>query len=435
MARKKTHTPLDIFLNGRLVGQLNRKSSGAVDFTYAKNWLAWEHAIPVSRSLPLREDRYIGDPVTAVFENLLPDNDKIRRRLAERTGASGVDAFNLLSKIGRDCVGALQFLPEGEEPSDANVIEGKSVSEKEIAELIRGLEATPLGLNNDDDFRISIAGAQEKTALLFHDGRWQKPLGTTPTTHILKPAIGKLANGLDLSHSVENELLCLKLTAALGLDTANAEMQQFEDQKVLVVERFDRRWAKDGRLLRLPQEDFCQALSVPPTLKYESEGGPGILQCLTLLKESDLPRADQKFFLKTQIIFWMLHATDGHAKNFSVFLSPGGRFRMTPLYDVLSVRPSYAAHQIQQKQIRLAMAVGHKRYYRLNQIMPRHFSQTAKQAGLPDGLVETIFAELEDAVPTATERVSKDLPTDFPDEISEPTFEALRKVSAVKSFA
>lgn len=430
MARKKMHTPLDIFLNGRLVGQLNKQSSGAIDFAYATEWLDWEHAIPVSRSLPLREDHYLGDPVVAVFDNLLPDNDAIRRRLAEHTGAGGVDSFNLLSKIGRDCVGALQFLPTGTEPSDLSDIKGVPITKKGIANIIRGLEAAPLGLDRDDNFRISIAGAQEKTALLYHKGKWQKPIGTTPTTHILKPAIGKLPNGLDLTHSVENEFLCMRLTQALGLDTAKAEMKNFDNQKVLVVERFDRRWTKDGRLLRLPQEDFCQALSAPPTLKYESEGGPGIVKCLAMLKESDTPLEDQKFFLKAQIVFWMLQATDGHAKNFSIFLSPGGRFRMTPLYDVLSVHPSYALGQIQRKQIRLAMAVGDKRYYRLHSIMPRHFSQTANKAGLPNNIGEIIFEELAQLLPSAIEVTAKALPKGFPTEISEPVFEGLSKFSS-----
>lgn len=429
MARSKMHKPLDIYLNGRLVGQLNKQSSGAVDFTYDADWLDWEHAIPVSRSLPLREDRYLGDPVIAVFDNLLPDNDTIRRRLAERVGAGGVDPFNLLSVIGRDCVGALQFLPEGEEPADTSIIEGKPLTKKAIANLIRGLEAAPLGLDIDADFRISIAGAQEKTALLYHEGKWRKPIGTTPTTHIFKPVIGQLPNGLDLSHSVENEFLCMQLTHALGLETANTKMQMFDDQKVLVVERFDRLWTRDGRLLRLPQEDFCQALSVPPTLKYESEGGPSIIDCLTMLKESDTPLEDQRAFLKAHIVFWMLQATDGHAKNFSVFLSPGGRFRMTPLYDVLSVAPSYAAGQLQRKDLRLAMAVGDKRYYRLHQILPRHFVQTAKKAGLPEGIVDEIFANLEKTIPSAIEKTAKALPKNFPAEVSDPIFERLYQFS------
>lgn len=142
----------------------------------------------------------------------------------------------------------------------------------------------PLGLARDDAFRISVAGAQEKTALLWHDGRWIKPHGTTPTTHLIKTQIGKLPGGIDLSDSVENEYYCLKLTAAFGLPVNTATIETFGETKALVIERFDRRWTKDGRLLRLPQEDCCQALSVPPTLKYQNEGGPGMIDVLGLLR-------------------------------------------------------------------------------------------------------------------------------------------------------
>ncbi len=425
MARRKTYKLLNVFLNGKLVGQLNRQASGAIAFVYDADWLAWEHAMPVSRSLPLREQQYVGEPVIAVFDNLLPDNDTIRRRVAERVGASGIDAYSLLSAVGRDCVGALQFLPEGIEPGDTAKITGKALSEKGIADLMRGLEGTPLGLDDDEDFRISIAGAQEKTALLFHRKKWMKPSGATPTTHILKPVIGKLPNGLDLTHSVENEYLCMRLTAELGLPSASVEIADFEDQRVLIVERFDRRLTKDKRLLRLPQEDCCQALSVPPTRKYESEGGPGIKDILGLLKESDTPREDQAFFLKAQIVFWMLGATDGHAKNFSLFLAPGGRFHMTPLYDVLSVLPSLAIGQIRRNQMKLAMAVGDKRHYRLNTIQPRHFAQTAKTSGISETVIAQITDEIRDTIPDAISRVAETLPDGFPTEIAEPIFSAL----------
>lgn len=427
MARKRANVPLNVFLNGRLVGVLNRQTSGAIDFTYDEGWLDWEHALPVSRSMPLREDRYIGDPVIAVFDNLLPDNNRIRKRVAERTGAKGIDAYHLLLAVGRDCVGALQFLPDGMEPGDLSHVEGKRASDSDIAQMIRNLDAAPLGLGEDDDFRISIAGAQEKTALLKKRGRWLKPVGTTPTTHILKPAMGKLPNGIDMSRSVENEFLCLKLCKALGCASAKAEMIDFEESRVLVVERFDRQWTKDGRLLRVPQEDCCQALSVPPSLKYENEGGPSMIHLLDLLKESDAPSEDQAFFMRAQIVFWLLAATDGHAKNFSLFLQPGGGFRMTPLYDVLSVAPSFAAGQIQRNKMKLAMAVGDKRHYALHRIAQRHFEETAKKAGVDSTMVEHILDDIRTTIPKALDKVAGALPDDFPSEISEPIFEKLER--------
>lgn len=419
MARPRRHVPLNVFLNSRLVGRLNRQSSGAIDFQYDPAWLAWEHALPVSLSLPLREDRYIGAPVIAVFDNLLPDGTVIRRRLAERVHAGGTDAYDLLATVGRDCVGALQFLPDGAEPGPAGVIDGKPIDDAGIARLLGDLASSPLGLGDDEDFRISIAGAQEKTALLFREGRWYKPLATTATTHILKPQIGRLPNGIDLSSSVENEFFCLKLTTALGLPSTGVTIEEFAGNRVLVVERFDRRWTRDNRLLRLPQEDCCQALSVPPSLKYEADGGPGIPAILGLMKGSDQPEADQAAVLKAVIVFWLLGATDGHAKNFSVFLSPGGRFRMTPLYDVISAQPSLGTGQIRRNKMRLAMAVGNSRHYVVDSIMPRHFAETAEKAGLSAGFVKRIFAELHDRMPSAIAEVTAALPDWFPSQIAD----------------
>lgn len=426
MPRRRTAGRLQVFLNSRLVGQLNRQSSGAVDFRYAPEWLAWQHTLPVSLSLPLREDRYIGAPVIAVFDNLLPDNAGIRRKVAERVGAGGDDAFSLLAALGRDCVGALQFLPEDEEPGPAGRVEGHAVGDTEIADMLANLARNPLGLDRDEDFRISIAGAQEKTALLRHRGRWQKPVGTTPTTHILKPQIGRLPNGIDLSHSVENEYLCLTLTKALGLPSAQVEMATFGKTRVLVVERFDRLMTRDKRLLRVPQEDMCQALSVPWADKYESHGGPGIQQILKLLEGSDDAEQDRKTFLKTMIIFWLIGATDGHAKNFSIFLEPGGGFRLTPLYDVISVQPSFAAHQIRRNQMKLAMAVGDSRHYAVESITGRHFVQSAMKAGLGRPVALDVIDDILGTGQKVLETTLAGLPSGFPMAIADAVAGAFR---------
>lgn len=415
MARRPAHVPLRVYLNNRLVGHLTKDPSGAIAFRYAEDWLAWNRALPVSLSLPLREAAYRGEPVVAVFENLLPDSDALRRRVAERVGARGTDAYSMLAAIGHDCVGALQFIAGEDDATDATgAIEGETVDEEAIGKLLRHLAQAPLGLSRDDDFRISIAGAQEKTALLFHDGRWLKPHGTTATTHLFKPRIGALPNGIDLSSSVENEFYCLKFVEAFGLPVNAAEIRTFDGASALVVERFDRRWTSDGRLLRLPQEDCCQALSVPPTAKYQSHGGPGMADILDLLKGSDTPSEDQTAFIKAQILFWLLGATDGHAKNFSIFLGIGGTFRLTPLYDVLTAQPSLDGGQIERRQMRLAMSVGRKRHYRIDEIHGRHFVQTGEEAGLPAGLVRAAIKEIADTAAGAIERLEAALPSDFP---------------------
>jgi len=424
--RRRKSGRLNVFLNSRHVGQLNHESSGAIDFRYDPTWLTWEHTLPVSLSLPLRENRYIGAPVSAVFDNLLPDNASIRRKVAERVGADGVDAFSLLAALGRDCVGALQFLPDGHEPGPAGVIEGNPINDAEIADMLDNLPRSPLGIERDEDFRISIAGAQEKTALLRTRGRWEKPIGTTPTTHILKPQIGQLPNGIDLSNSVENEYLCLTLTKALDLPSANVEMATFGKKRVLIVERFDRLLTKDKRLLRVPQEDCCQALSVPWTAKYENEGGPGAQQILRLLAGSDEAAIDRRHFLKALIVFWLLGATDGHAKNFSVFLSSGGGYRMTPLYDIVSAQPSLDAGQIRRNQMKLAMAVGDRRHYAVATIDGRHFIQSAGKAGLGGKVALDVIDNLIETGPTALERVLTGLPNDFPGAVAASVERAFR---------
>lgn len=162
MARRRAHVPLNVFLNSRHVGVLRREATGAIDFQYGHSWLDWRSTFPVSLSLPLREDRYIGTPVINVFDNLLPDNDAIRNRVAERVGAEGTDAFSLLTALGQDCVGALQFLPDGTDPGTVGDTDGKPVSDDEVADIIKNLAAAPLGMGEDEDFESRLPGHRKK---------------------------------------------------------------------------------------------------------------------------------------------------------------------------------------------------------------------------------------------------------------------------------
>jgi serine/threonine-protein kinase HipA len=395
------------------VGVLDKRPSGATEFAYDDKWLGWRHAIPVSLSMPLSDETYRGAAVNAVFENLLPDSQPIRQRVAERVGAEGTDAFSMLSKIGRDCVGALQFLPLDEEPATSGAIEGEELSTRAVGALLASLERAPLGLNADGDFRISVAGAQEKTALLHHNGHWLKPHGTTPTTHIIKPQIGHVntASGVvDLSNSVENEHYCLRLLAAFGMKVATTEVRKFAGVTALVIERFDRRWTSDGRLLRIPQEDLCQSLAVPPTRKYQNEGGPGLGAIAEVLRGSDRPLEDIATLYKAQILFWLLGATDGHAKNFSIFLKPGGGFELTPLYDVLTLQPSVDERQLRLNQFKLAMAVGAKPHYRVRDVQGRHFVETGRTIGLSREAIGAIFGEIHAGFESAFRAIERALP-------------------------
>ncbi len=426
MGRRPAHVPLRVYLNNRRIGTLTREASGAIGFAYHEDWLGWPKAIPVSLSLPLRETPYRGEAVSAVFENLLPDSDGLRRRVAEKVGARGTDAYSLLAKIGHDCVGALQFMAgDGEPPDSTHQLAGEPVDGLAIERILKGLVQAPLGLARDDAFRISVAGAQEKTALLRHDDQWIRPHGTTPTTHILKTEIGTLPAGIDLSDSVENEFFCLKLTEAFGLPVNAATIEIFGETKALVLERFDRRRTADGRLLRLPQEDCCQALSVPPTLKYQSEGGPGMVQILRLLEGSDTPGEDRDVFLKAQTVFWLIGASDGHAKNFSLFLGPSGSYRMTPLYDILTAQPALNARQIERRQMRMAMSAGNNNHYRFEDIHGRHFVQSAIQGGYSKARASRLIEEVGETAPEALEKAAKALPPGFPGEIVEAVTQGL----------
>lgn len=419
MPRKRRYTPLHVYLNTRLVGLLEREYSGAVRFSYDADWLAWEHALPVSISMPLREDRFAGAAVMAVFDNLLPDHEFIRRRVAERVGADGIDAFSLLSIIGRDCIGALQFLAEGEAPQAADNLTGEPQSDEDIARILTSLDVTPLGIRSEHDFRISVAGAQEKTALLRHGEQWIEPTGTTPTTHILKPQIGRLANGMDLSHSVENEYLCLQIMEAFGLKVAETSIETFADQTALVIKRFDRHWTSKGQLIRLPQEDCCQALSCPPTRKYQNEGGPGIKEIMDVLQGSDDPINDRRDFFKSQILFWLIGATDGHAKNFSIALNTQGRFRMTPIYDVLTAQPSFDHKQLSHKDFKLAMRVGNSNQYNVEKIQGRHFLDSGLKSGLSRKVIRTLAEEVQDSALATLEALFNTLPHNFPGQLPE----------------
>jgi serine/threonine-protein kinase HipA len=283
VVRPKHVTTLNVLMNGRLVGYLRKLSSGAMNFQYNEAWLETSGVRPISLSLPLKYEAYEGEQVYNFFDNLLPDNKQIRVRIQARFQIPTDQPFDLLNAIGNDCVGAIQLCQEEHPPRRVDVTTAQTLSSEEIAKLLKAYRTVPLGMTEEaDDFRISIAGAQEKTALLWHEGQWCRPTGATPTSHIFKLPIGFIDHsGIDLRDSCENEWLCLKIASAFGLPTADAKIHQFEEVKVLVVERFDRRWSRDGTwLMRLPQEDMCQALGVSPNLKYQSNGGPGMAKIM-----------------------------------------------------------------------------------------------------------------------------------------------------------
>ncbi|MCW8407877.1 type II toxin-antitoxin system HipA family toxin [Legionella sp. PATHC035] len=426
---KKNQT-LYVLMNGILVGMLEKTPQGGLRFTYHHDWLNQAGARPISLSLPLINPTYSGDVVYNFFDNLLPDNQQIRARIQARFQIATSQPFDLLAGIGRDCVGAIQLVTAPLDEFEKK-IKFKPVSEQKIASILRNYRINPLGMSQEDeDFRISIAGAQEKTAFLYHENQWCEPLQETPTTHIFKLPIGVIAHQqMDLSDSCENEWLCSLLAKSYGLPVADCNILHFEDVKVLSVKRFDRRMSGDKSwIMRLPQEDMCQALGVSYNIKYQSDGGPGIKEIMNLLLGSANSIADRDMFYQAQVFFWLLAAIDGHAKNFSLFIEAEGKYRLSPLYDIISAYPLIKKNQLQSQKIKMAMALkGKNNHYHWHTLQRRHFLDTSKDANYSSDRAEMILNDMLEKTDSVIQEVSKKLPAEFPNHISEPIFEGLHK--------
>lgn len=434
---RRSQQRLAIWMNGILVGYWE-KHKGEDRLEYHPDWIADSQGRPLSLSLPFTPGNqlYRGNVVRDYFDNLLPDSEGIRRRLATRYHAESLDPFDLLAELGRDCVGAIQLLDIDEQPAHIFSIRQRPLSEAQIAEMLRNTATVLPGQHGqDDDLRLSIAGAQEKTALLWHDNQWCLPEGNTPTTHIFKLALGLVGNmRADMSTSIENEWLCSLILEHYGVPVARTAIAQFEDQKALIVERFDRKLSSDRQWwIRLPQEDMCQALGFSPLKKYQSDGGPGITDIMEVLSRSDQAETDRRHFFKAQIIFWLLAATDGHAKNFSLAHLPQNRYHMTSLYDVLSAWPVIGPgnSQIAWQKCKLAMAVrGSSNHYLISQIRRRHWIKHGEITGLGQHEVESIIEELLVETLGVIERVADLLPEQFPPELAACIFDGMRQQCA-----
>ena len=435
MGRRSHERALSVWVNGKLAGEWRIPARGETEFQYDPTWVESEEGRPLSLSLPFSLDRgsIRGRPVECYFDNLLPDADLIRKRVQERFHTGSRDAFDLLAAIGRDCVGAVQLLPSGEQPKGVRAIDAVPLSVAEVERaLIHAVAPTSVASRPaDDDLRISIAGAQEKTAFLKHEGKWCRPRGATPTTHIFKLPLGRVGGmQADMRTSVENEWLCARILRAYGLPVANCEIGRFGSQKVLVVERFDRQLHSSGKYwLRLVQEDFCQATATPSSMKYESERGPGLLDIARILRGSVYRDADLTCLLKAQLLFWMLAATDGHAKNFSIRILSQGRFQLTPLYDVLSIWPiiGEGPNRISWQNAKLAMSVrGRNKHYLLKTIQRRHFNAMAAQCGVGEN-AEPLIKDVLAATPGVIASVQKNLPMGFSQYVLDAILKGLSK--------
>ncbi len=436
MARRLNE--LNIWLNGEFVGTWKRKG-GQEELKYDDSWIESERGRPLSLSLPFTpgNQAFRGEVVQYYFDNLLPDSRDIRERLANKFGTNSASPFDLLVELGRDCVGAVQLLRPEEVPEGVDSIIFEPLEEARVADILRKtVSGNPLGHGREDgELRLSLAGAQEKTALLWHENQWCLPIGATPTTHILKLPLGLVGHmKADMNESVENEWLCSKIIEAFGLPVANCEIALFEDQKTLVVDRFDRELSSDSRWIkRIPQEDMCQAKGISPLLKYQSDGGPSIADCMRILDGSVEALVDRQIFFVTQILFWLLYATDGHAKNFSIQHHSKDNYELAPLYDVLSALPVIGKknNQIAEQKAKLAMAIkgSKKNYYRINEIQRRHFVKQGTQVGFSADIAYSLIDLIINKTEQVVEEVNAMIPEQFPGSVAGRIFDGMLKQS------
>jgi serine/threonine-protein kinase HipA len=335
---------------------------------------------------------------------LLPDNEIILANWARKFHVSARNAFSLIAYVGEDCAGAVQFV----QPARLNAILGAAappiewLDEKEIAKRLRALREDQSAWRAPSDTgQFSLAGAQPKTALLFENKKWGVPSGRIPTTHVLKPPSGEFEG------HAENEHFCLELARALGLPVVDSRIMHFKGEIAIVVERYDRARVA-GILHRVHQEDICQAFAIPPTHKYQNEGGPGIRDIVGLLGEnSSLPREDVATFLDSVVYNWLIAGTDAHAKNYALLIGAGGRIRLAPLYDVASVLP-YPDINIEKAKV--SMKIGGE--YRLRNIQPRHWRKLAVELKLdPDKTlrrVSELAGQFADHVSTVKQQMGSE---------------------------
>lgn len=428
---------LSAWMNGERVGTLTRQKNGAHLFQYDAGWLSNPLARPLSLSLPLQLPALASASVINFFDNLLPDNPRVRERILTRYRAKSMQPFDLLREVGRDSVGALMLLPAEAAAPDL-VVRYELLDEARLERILSAYRSDiPLGMIPEErDFRISVAGAQEKTALLETAQGWAVPHGPTPTSHIIKLPIGEIKQPfatLDMRDSVENEYICLALARELGFNVPDARIITAGTLRALAVERFDRRWRADRtQLLRLPQEDICQSLGLASATKYESDGGPGIAAIMSLLMGSSNALEDRDEFMKFQVFQWLIGATDGHAKNFSLFIERGGSYRLTPFYDILSAFPVLGGSGLNIRELKLAMGLSASRGKKteIDKIFPRHFLATAESVRFSTARMTQILAFFAEALPAAVARVRARLPVGIPPAIAEAIFANALKMAA-----
>lgn len=313
---------LSVRLNGRPVGQLEQTKEGKLKFQYE------DGARLISLSLPVEQKRFGNMPCEKYFAGLLPESEDARKAIGKKFDANPKSTFSLLRAIGHDCAGAISF----HDPEDPIVHDSdreakmRTLSEQELEKHIRELPLKPLFIGVEG-LRLSLAGVQEKAAVCVLEDKIAIPIGGTPTTHILKPLISKYPA------SVQNEYLCLRAAARVGLPVPQVKMGRAGKETYLLVERYDRKIDKEKRIIRLHQEDFCQALGFRE--KYQRFGGPGFKDCFELLMKTRIPIVDRDLLMRVIVFNYLVGNNDAHGKNFAILYDPDGNVHLAPFYDIL----------------------------------------------------------------------------------------------------
>ena len=325
------------------------------------------------------------------------------------------DTFDLLAAVGRDCAGAVQLSPPDAEPGDPMQVDGEPLSERDLVRLLDACAASPASAAAGPLLpRVALGGTQAKTALLRHGGRWWRPRGATPSTHILKLPLGAEPGGAPaISTSLENEWLCAQLLRAFGFAVAESRIELIGPYKVLVIDRIDRRWVDDRWWARLPLEDFCQASGTPPQRCAESAGGPGFGRMLDLLRGSEHAANDRERLLAAMVVMWLLAVPEFSAKRFAIRLHSGGRFELAPLWGAMSAWPlvgrSPKASSLQRLRWALSPSGEPLAHH---QITPTHWLKAARRHAVGAGF-DAVLAGLSSWAGQAIERATASLPAGF----------------------
>jgi serine/threonine-protein kinase HipA len=378
-------TTLIAFAEGVVMGTITHGKGGQLTFLYSDEWLVSPRAYPLSVSIPLAPGQHGQRKIEPFLWGLLPDNEIVLGQWARKFHVSPRNVFGLIANVGEDCAGAVQFVRPDRLDAVRSGAEAEIqwLNETGVAERLRALRQDQSAWRiARDTGQFSLAGAQPKTALLLQNGRWGVPSGRVPTTHILKPPTG------EFDGHAENEHFCLELARSFGLPVANSEIRRFEDQMAIVIERYDRVRAS-GTIRRVHQEDVCQAMSLPPTRKYQSDGGPGVREIAELLTTfSTAPAEDTKTFVGAIAFNWLVAGTDAHAKNYALLLGSEARIRLAPLYDLASALP-YPG--MQPVGLKLAMKISGE--YGLRNIAERHWRRFAVEVHQnPDDVLANLRA-------------------------------------------